>query len=618
MVEYTDQNLLPEYITIGEYLFHRLKQLEVLTIFGLPGEFNMTLIDKIYKVSGLHWAGNANELNAAYSADGYSRMKGLGCLITTFGVGELSAINGIAGSFSEHVGILHVVGMPAISVQRSQLLLHHTLGDGDYDVFHRLASDVSCYTTVIAHPDVCIVEIDKCITTAWMNQQPVYMGLPINLINVKILSKELDNPLNLTVPQNDQEVEAELISQLVKKIYSAQNPAIVADACVSRFNIEHETKELCDKTAFPYFVTPMGKGTIDENDEHFGGVFTGSISSPHVREIVDFADLIIVVGNMLSDFNTTSFHFAYKAKDIVLLTPTYVKLKNKIYPDLNIKPLLRSLLLRLEKDKIKYRFKKKQNIIIPKSKLAGRILLRQEWVWNEISHWFQEGDIIITETGTSAFGINQTKFPKNAQGISQTLWGSAGYTLGACLGASFAADEISKKNAGTGKPNRVILFVGDGAFQLTMQELSTMVKWNLTPYIFLMNNQGYSIDRFLHHISNAPYYDIQLWDYLNLLRVFGATNYETRKIVTVGDFQEMVNDPGFSINNKIRMIEIMLPPMDVPQSLMEKWIEEQESKKRQLENSDSDASKRRTIDTISSASVSSSESNSAYSSPYKF
>ena len=117
-MNYTDSNGLPDSISIAEYLFHRLKQLHIETIFGLPGAFNATLLDKLNEIPGLRWAGNTNELNAAYAADGYSRLKGLGCIITTFGVGELSAINGVAGSFAEHVGLLHVVGMPPTSTHR--------------------------------------------------------------------------------------------------------------------------------------------------------------------------------------------------------------------------------------------------------------------------------------------------------------------------------------------------------------------------------------------------------------------------------------------------------------------------------------------------------------------
>lgn len=584
-MNYTDSNGLPDSISIAEYLFHRLKQLHIETIFGLPGAFNATLLDKLNEIPGLRWAGNTNELNAAYAADGYSRLKGLGCIITTFGVGELSAINGVAGSFAEHVGLLHVVGMPPTSAQTKQLLLHHTLGNGDYKVFHRMASEVTCYSTVINDKDLCGDEVDDCIAKAWTLQKPVYMGIPVNLVDTSVNSQRLNTALNLNLPSNDEQTENELVKQILQQLYKSKNPVIIADACVTRHRIVPETVELCQRTNFPIFATPMSKGAIDETLPNFGGVFMGSISSPEVREVVNFADFSIVIGCMLSDFSTSSFHFNYKAKECVLLYPTSVKFKHAIYPDLRIKSLMANLLRNLNESKIKYQSQPTPQMIIPRSELPSRHSLRHEWVWNQMSHWFQEGDIIITETGTSAFGINQTHFPHSSRGISQALWGSVGYTLGACLGASFAANEMARDQV-TAVPHRVILFVGDGAFQLTVQEVSTMIRWGLTPYIFVMNNQGYSVDRFLHHRSNASYYDIQTWEYLRLIPLFGARHYETRKIVTVGDFLEMIHDPLFATNDKIRMLEIMLPPMDVPQALMDRWLTEQENKKRAAEESD--------------------------------
>lgn len=584
-MNYTQSNGLPEYITLSEYLFHRLKQLNIETIFGLPGAFNTALIDKLYTVLNLRWAGNTNELNAAYAADGYSRLKGLGCLVTTFGVGELSAVNGIAGSYAEHVGILHVVGMPPTSAQTKQLLLHHTLGNGDYNVYSRMASEITANTRLISDTELCAEHVDQSICTAWIQQKPVYLGIPINLNDTPVESKKLNYALNIQAPTNNPVVENEVIEQILNKIYKAKNPVIISDACVTRHRLIKQTQEFCERTKFPVFATPMSKGSIDESLMSFGGVFMGSISSPDVREVVDFADVLIVIGCLLSDFNTSSFHFAYKTKDNVLIYPTCVKLKNSTYPDLYIESLMKALLFALDESRITYTATHPQRMIVPRSELPNRHSLRQEWIWNQISHWFREGDIIITETGTSSFGINQTKFPHGSSGISQPLWGSVGYSLGACLGASFALQEL-KLNQLNPFPSRVILFVGDGAFQLTVQELSTIIRWGLTPYIFILNNQGYSVDRFLHHRSNASYYDIQSWDYLRLLPTFGATSYETKKVVTVGDFLQMIHDPGFSKDDKIRLLEIMLPPMDVPQALMDKWLTEQETKKRTGSESD--------------------------------
>ncbi|SCU80468.1 LAMI_0B02520g1_1 [Lachancea mirantina] len=556
---------LPSQISLGHYLFYRLRQLNVNTIFGLPGEFIMPLLDKIYSIPELRWAGNANELNAAYAADGYARIKNLACLVTTFGVGELSAINGIAGSFAEHVGVLHIVGMPPTSAQVKQLLLHHTLGNGDYSIFHRLASDVSEHTTVLTDLDICAQEIDRCIALAYKKRRPVYVGIPVNFVDALVDSAPLSIPLDLSMPPNNPELENEVVDAVLDLIYKAESPAIIADGCVSRYNISAELHELVELTQFPVFSTPMGKGAFDEQDPHFGGTFVGSMSSPEVREVVDFCDFVLVVGALLSDFNTGSFNFSYRAKNTALLFSNFVKLKNAMYPDLELSYLLRALIAKLDPTKIRYRPQPVPEVIRAKIKLMDNVPLRQEWVWSQISNWFQEGDVIITETGTSAFGINQTKFPSSTNCISQSLWGSVGYSLGACLGASFATLE-EKKGC------RVILFVGDGALQLTVQELSTIIRWGLTPYIFVMNNNGYTIDRLLHRKSNAGYHDIQPWHNLKLLSTFGALNYDARQIKTVGDFSALVNDENFAKNGIIRMIEIILPSMDAPPALMEKWL----------------------------------------------
>ena len=216
---------------------------------------------------------------------------------------------------------------PVRKSKKKQLLLHHTLGNGDFTVFHRIASDVACYTTLIIDSELCADEVDKCIKKAWIEQRPVYMGMPVNQVNLPIESARLNTPLDLQLHKNDPDVEKEVISRILSFIYKSQNPAIIVDACTSRQNLIEETKELCNRLKFPVFVTPMGKGTVNETDPQFGGVFTGSISAPEVREVVDFADFIIVIGCMLSEFSTSTFHFQYKTKNCALLYSTSVKLK---------------------------------------------------------------------------------------------------------------------------------------------------------------------------------------------------------------------------------------------------------------------------------------------------
>ncbi|SCU85414.1 LADA_0D07360g1_1 [Lachancea dasiensis] len=579
-MNYVYQYALPPEITLGHYLLYRLRQLGVRTIFGLPAEFNMPLLDKIYTIPQMIWAGNTNELNAAYAADGYSRIKRMGCLITTFGVGELSAINGIAGAFAEHVGLVHVVGMPPMSAQVKQLLLHHTLGNGDFKVFHRLGSDVAEYTAILDDLETFAHEIDKSLIIAFTRQRPVYLGIPLNMIDVPVSSSLLNIPLDLSDCPRNEALENEFAAAVLNALYKSQSPAIIVDACVSRHDLIEETKQLVEATRFPVFCTPMGKGALDEQHQRFGGTFVGSMSSPEVREVVDFSDFILVVGALLSDFSTSSFHFSYKAKNTVLLFSNCARLKNATYPDLELKVAMEVLLAKLNPSLVQYRPQKVLDVIKPKLRLMNNVPLRQEWVWSQITRWFKPGDIVITETGTSAFGINQSRFPNRTRCISQALWGSVGYSVGACLGASFAARE-------EGSDPRVILFVGDGALQLTVQEISTMIRWGLKPIIFLMNNSGYTIDRLLHKKSNAGYHDIQAWDNLKILSTFGASNSDARKVKTVGDFLALIDDPDFAVNDKIKMCEVVLPPMDAPPALMDKLLVQERSESEEADQVES-------------------------------
>ncbi|KAL3230643.1 Pyruvate decarboxylase isozyme 1 [Nakaseomyces bracarensis] len=548
-------------ITLGRYLFERLNQVDVKTIFGLPGDFNLSLLDKIYEVEGMRWAGNANELNAAYAADGYARIKGMSCLITTFGVGELSALNGIAGSYAEHVGVLHVVGVPSISSQAKQLLLHHTLGNGDFTVFHRMSANISETTAMVTDISTAPAEIDRCIRTTYITQRPVYLGLPANLVDLKVPAKLLETPIDLSLKPNDPEAESEVVETILNLIREAKNPVILADACASRHDVKAETKKLIDATQFPSFVTPMGKGSIDEQHPRFGGVYVGTLSRPEVKEAVEGADLILSVGALLSDFNTGSFSYSYKTKNIVEFHSDYIKIRNATFPGVQMKFALQKLLGAVGAVCKDYK-PVPVPARVPENKACDAATpLKQEWMWNQISKFLQEGDVVITETGTSAFGINQTPFPNNAYGISQVLWGSIGFTTGACLGAAFAAEEVDPKK-------RVILFIGDGSLQLTVQEISTMIRWGLKPYLFVLNNDGYTIERLIHG-EKAGYNDIQNWDHLSLLPTFGAKDYENHRVATTGEWDKLTQDKEFNKNSKIRMIEVMLPVMDAPTSLIE-------------------------------------------------
>ncbi|KAI5961007.1 uncharacterized protein KGF55_004274 [Candida pseudojiufengensis] len=563
-----------ETITLGRYLFERLNQkpINIKNIFGVPGDFNLALLDKVYEVEGMKWVGSVNELNAGYATDGYSRVRNgltpegsaIGAVVTTFGVGELSAVNAIAGSYSEHVGLVHIVGTPSVDAQANELLLHHTLGNGDFTVFHKIASFISATTAALKDPNEAPKEIDRVIESAFINQRPTYLAFPSNLFNAKVPKKLLDKPLNLTPPPNNEEIQTEVLGEILSLISKAKNPVIIVDACCARHNATYEANKLIQLTKFKFAITPMAKGSrdIDESDPKFVGVYLGDLSYPETKKLVEESDLVLSLGAVLSDFNTGAFSYALPSSKVVEFHSDYTKIKNAQYPKIRMKELVGKLVESPELKKFVESSTPKTNDWeqLPAVKLADDHKITQAWLWSNLSSWLKDGDVVISETGTSNFGIIQTKFPKNVIGISQVLWGSIGYSLPSAQGAATAIQEIDPKR-------RVILFVGDGSLQLTVQEISTMARNNNNLYIFVLNNNGFTIERFIHG-KTAQYNDIQEWEYTDLLKTFKAPDFNTYKVGKVGEISKLFKDEEFNKNDKIRLVEIKLDTLDAPENLI--------------------------------------------------
>ena len=113
----------------AEYLVKKLEELGINEFFGLPGDYNFNILYAIENNPNTNWIGCTNELNAGYAADGYARERGFGALVTTYGVGELSVMNAIAGSFAENVPVIHIVGTPTTKCVANKTRVHHNFQD---------------------------------------------------------------------------------------------------------------------------------------------------------------------------------------------------------------------------------------------------------------------------------------------------------------------------------------------------------------------------------------------------------------------------------------------------------------------------------------------------------
>jgi len=399
-------------------------------------------------------------------------VKGISALVTTFGVGELSAINAIAGAYSEYVPIVHIVGQPTTRSQKDGMLLHHTLGNGDFDVFTKMNSAISCYTARLNDPHEAATQIDSAIRECWIRSRPVYVTLPTDIVAAKVNGDRLKQPIDLSLPENDPEKEDYVVNVVLKYLHAAKNPVILVDACAIRHRVLEEVRDLVEASNLPAFVAPMGKGAVNETYKNFGGVYAGSGSQPRVSEAVESSDLILSIGAIKSDFNTTGFTYRIGQMHTIDFHSTYVRVRYSEYPNINMKGVLRKVVQKM--GKVNGAPAPPLTNRLPISEMnSSSQTITHDWLWPTVGQWLQEKDIIITETGTANFGIWDTRFPADVTAISQVLWGSIGYSLGSCQGAALAAKEQNNR--------RTVLFIGDGSTQLTVQELSTILRNKLSP-----------------------------------------------------------------------------------------------------------------------------------------
>jgi indolepyruvate decarboxylase len=538
--------------TVGDYLLLRLKEMGIKHIFGVPGDFNLGFLDQIEAMDQLEWIGNCNELNAAYAADGYARINGIAALVTTFGVGELSAINGIAGSYAEQLPVIKITGSPATSVANSGAYVHHTLGDGDFEHFSRIFKEVTVAQTTLTEENAAD-EIDRVLKECWLYKRPVYINLPSDISYKEI--KAPKSPLQLPEFKSEINQLNTFLNHTLKKINQAKFPVILADYEVNRYHLNKKLKNLVNKSGFPIASLSMGKGVIDENHPQFIGVYTGSLSDPYVKSRIEEADCILSIGVKLTDSITGGFTHHLDESKLIEIHPSYAKINKETYNAVSMSDILELLSESVEHrdnetQNIKPFYKRKENINLVPTTQA----LSQERFWKQINRFLNQEDVLIVEQGTSFFGASNLLLPEKTTFVGQPLWGSIGYTLPSLLGTQIANPD-----------RRNVLIIGDGSFQLTAQELSTILKNKLKPIIILINNDGYSVERAIHG-PNEEYNDINMWKYSQLPKVLDMAENSISMVAT----NEKELDDAFNLANsqdKLIFIEVIMDRLDVPELL---------------------------------------------------
>jgi indolepyruvate decarboxylase len=530
--------------TVIEYLLDRLKQLGIREIFGVPGDFAFPIDDAICDDKDFRWIGCCNELNAAYAADGYARIKGMSALSTTFGVGELSALCGIAGSYTEHNLVFHIVGMPKMQVQKRHAIVHHSLGDGESSAFMEMATPVVCANTILT-PENCVQEVERIIEAALENRRPVYVAIPHDYVNENISS--FTAPARKPV-KSDPETLEKVVSIIENKLSNAKQACIMPGFLVDRFGFKDLTMAVINASGLPYVTMALDKSVLDETNPSYLGLYMGQLINPEIRDFVESCDCILAIGTILSDINLGMFTAKLDKSQIVNIMPSSVHIGQTDYINVKMVDVLEELARRLNK-RTDIRGPVANPPAVPEVNTESPITA--DYLYTKYAEFFKPDDIIIADSSSSFYGLLPLFLPKGTKFESQMLWGAIGWATPASFGTALAAPD-----------HRVILITGEGSHQMTVQEISQFYRYGLKPIIFVLNNQGYLIEKMLSKKLDYCYNELPQWQYHKLPEALGCNDWIMRKVTTCGELGKIMEE----LNNAKTgaYIEIDTPKLSAP------------------------------------------------------
>ncbi|PSS34700.1 Pyruvate decarboxylase [Actinidia chinensis var. chinensis] len=546
--------------TLGRHLARRLVQIGATDVFSVPGDFNLTLLDHLIAEPGLNLIGCCNELNAGYAADGFARSRGVGACVVTFTVGGLSVLNAVAGAYSENLPVICIVGGPNSNDYGTNRILHHTIGLPDFSQELRCFQTVTCFQAVVNNLEDAHELIDTAISTALKECKPVYISISCNLPGLPhptfcrepvpfVISPRLSNHMGLEAAV---EAAAEFLNKAVK-------PVMVGGPKLRVANASEAFVELADACGYALAVMPSAKGFVPENHPHFIGTYWGAVSTGFCAEIVESADAYLFAGPIFNDYSSVGYSLLLKKDKAIIVQPDRVMIANgPAFGCVLMRDFLGALVKRLKQNTTAY--ENYHRIYVPEGhplKCEPKEALRVNVLFQHIQKMLSSETAVIAETGDSWFNCQKLKLPPGCGYEFQMQYGSIGWSVGATLGYAQAA-----------KNKRVIACIGDGSFQVTAQDVSTMLRCGQKTIIFLINNGGYTIEVEIH---DGPYNVIKNWNYTGLVDAIhnGEGKCWTTKVHCEEELIEAIDTATGAKKDCLCFIEVIVHKDDTSKELLE-------------------------------------------------
>ncbi|MBP2448013.1 alpha-keto acid decarboxylase family protein [Rhizobium leguminosarum] len=538
--------------TVGQYLVDRLGDLGLGHLFSVAGDYSIEWVNSYVEKSGIQVIEEVNELNAGYAADGYARLKGIGALCVTYSAGSLCATNAIAGSYVEKVPVVLINGAPSIqktlTFDQTGYSSHHFISGRETDL--QVFEYITAAAVRIDSPHLAPMLIDYALTQCITERRPVYIELLEDMVDLECTRPS--NALKAAPVISDEDSLNQSIAQISERLQNATKPLIWIGVEIDRFGLHDQAERLIRDLKIPYVTELLSKAILSEDDVQFAGVFDGKSSSPYVQSLVKDSDFVLALGVWLTDINDLGWPIDL-AKTAFASWDT-VKYGTIFNAQVSLADLVNGLIdkrLTCKAQSLPAKTARQAPVVNP----AGEITY--QGFYDFIQQQIDGNTIVGADASLNYFGSLLLEVGARRGFIVQSSYSAIGYIGPAATGVSLAKQD----------KQRLLVFAGDGGFQMTAQCLSTQTRFNLNPIIFVMDNGIYGVEQWLADASvfhgNKPFYNsciLHRWNYSKLAEVFGCQGW---KVDTYGELEEAINGAKENLNSP-SIIQVVVPQRSIP------------------------------------------------------
>ena len=486
---------------IGEYLIQQLHRHGVEHVFGIPGDYVLGFFDMMTKSDKLEIINTCDEQGAGFAADAYARVKGLGAVCVTYGVGGLKVANTTAQAYAEKSPVIVISGAPGVKEQEENPLLHHKVRN--FNTQKRVFDEFTVASAILDNPETALQEIDRVIHAALHHKRPVYLEIPRDMVFQEALT---DHTHGSSGSKSDPGTLKEALAEAALLINTAKKPVIFAGVEVHRYGVQSELVKLAEKTHIPVASTILAKSVIADNQPYSLGIYEGATGLAEIREFVESSDCLIFLGTFLTDLNLgiytanidpTRGIYATNEK----LTIMHHRYENVRFPD---------FITGLADTNLKVHSIDHPRPVAPLESVEvdNNKNITVERFFEQLNSFIKPHNIIVADVGDALFGANDLYMRYETEFLSPAYYASLGFSVPAAIGTHYARPDL-----------RPIVLIGDGAFQMTGMELSTIARYGLNPIVVVLNNEGYSTER---PMLDGPFNDVHPWNYSKLTGILGC------------------------------------------------------------------------------------------------